>query len=117
MSETDFSTLAGQQDDEPPIPGTPPNNAEELLPGLETESRPGDLSGESDGVPSLSDGVVDEQPGNISRKYSYLPHGRYLETLRESKSQSMKLNWNFQRDEAGGGGGGGRGVQIKKNLP
>ena len=68
MSEVDLSALAGQHDDdEPPILTPQPDSIEELQPsspvplhpGLEAESRPGDLSGESDGVPSLPDGGED----------------------------------------------------------
>ena len=71
MSEVDFSDLAGQQDgDEPPSLTPQPDSMEEqqplspvpLQPGHEAESQPGDLSGGSDGVPSLPDGgEVEEQ--------------------------------------------------------
>ncbi|XP_078375566.1 uncharacterized protein LOC144658931 isoform X2 [Oculina patagonica] len=67
MSDVDLSALAGRQDDdddEPPILTPQPDSIEEqqpsspvpLHPGLEADSRPGDLSGESDGIPSLPDG-------------------------------------------------------------
>lgn len=74
MSDVDLSELAGQHDDddEPPILTPQPDSIEELQPsspvllqpGLEEESRPGDLSGESDGVLSLPDGRgADDQSG------------------------------------------------------
>ena len=80
MSEVDLSALAGQQDDdddEPPILTPQPDSIEELQPsspvplhtGLEAETRPGDLSGESDGVPSLPDGG---EVGDQSGKCSYI---------------------------------------------
>ena len=61
MSDVDLSVLAGQRDDDdPPILTPRPDSTEERLlsspvllhPGLEAETRPGDLSGESDGLQS-----------------------------------------------------------------
>lgn len=66
MSETDLSALAGQQHDELRILDTQTDHREELPPGLDSESRPADLSGESDGVPSLPDGGEDD---DMSGKY------------------------------------------------
>lgn len=76
MSDVDLSALAGQRDDddddEPPILTPQPDSTEELQPsspvllhpGLEAGARPGDLSGESDGLQSLPDGGdVDDQSG------------------------------------------------------
>ena len=73
MSDVDLSVLAGQQDDDdPPILTPQPDSTEErqlsspvlLHPGLEVETRPGDLSGESDGLQSLSGGGdIDDQSG------------------------------------------------------
>lgn len=72
MSDVDLSALAGQRDDDdPPILTPQPDSTEELHPsspvllhpGLETETRPGDLSGESDGIQSLPDGGDDDQSG------------------------------------------------------
>ena len=74
MSDVDLSALAGRQDDDddPPILTPQPDSIEELQPstpvllhpGLEEETRPGDLSGESDGLQSLPDGGdIDHQSG------------------------------------------------------
>ena len=62
MSDVDLSVLAGQRDDDddPPILTPRPDSTEErqlsspvlLHLGLEAETRPGDLSGESDGLQS-----------------------------------------------------------------
>ena len=70
LSDTDLSTLAGQQDEESSFPGTPPDRREEWLPGRDIESRPVDLSGESDGVPSLQDGgEVNEPHSGMSSEF------------------------------------------------
>jgi len=75
MSDVDLSALAGRRDDDdddPPILTPRPDSTEELQPlspvllhpGLVAETRPGDLSGESDGLQSLPDGGdVDDQSG------------------------------------------------------
>ena len=82
MSDVNLSALAGQRgdddDDDPPILTPQPDSTEELQPispallhpGLEVETRPGDLSGESDGLQSLPDGGdVDDQSGRYRFQY------------------------------------------------
>ena len=74
MSDVDLSVLAGQQDDDddPPTLTPRPDYTEQrqlsspvlLHLGLEAETRPGDLSGESDGLQSLpGGGDIDDQSG------------------------------------------------------
>lgn len=62
MSETDLTSLAGHQYDEPSISSTPVEHMEELLPYQEAESsHSGDLSGQSDGLPSHPNGQGDDE--------------------------------------------------------
>lgn len=63
MSETDLTSLAGHQYDEPSISSTPVEHMEELLPHQEAESSHSgdDLSGHSDGLPSHPNGRGDDE--------------------------------------------------------
>ena len=93
MSDVDLSALAGQRDDDgdddPPVLTPQPGSTEELQPsspvllhpGLEADTRPGDLSGESDGLQSLPDGGdIDDQSG----RYRFQVH------LNNKKSSSSE---------------------------
>ena len=62
MSETDLTSLAGHRYDEPSISSTPVEHMEDQ----EAESHSGDLSGESDGLPSHPNGRGDDE---LSGKY------------------------------------------------
>ena len=67
LSETDLIVLTDQQAEEPFVPDTSPDHRDELLPEPNPGGRPEDLSGESDGVPSLPDGGgLNEQSGKYS---------------------------------------------------
>ena len=64
MSDTDLSDLARQEEEEPSVLNLLPGQSEEHSPRPAEEGRPVDLSGESDGSLSLSDGRgVNEQSG------------------------------------------------------
>ena len=65
LSETDLIVLTDQQAEEPSFRVTSPDHREEPAP--DAAGRPVDLSGESDGEPSLPDGGgLNEQSGKYS---------------------------------------------------